>query len=991
MLRPGETYRSFMIDRELELPELRMTLTEAHHEPTGAKLVHLRASDPENFFCISFQTAPETSNGVAHILEHLVLCGSEKYPTKDPFFSMSRRSLHTFLNAFTGADFTCYPASSLIEKDFYNLLEVYCDAVYNPLLRKEGFLQEGWRLELENPENLESPLTYRGIVFNEMKGALADPESRLWNRMMEELFPNLTYRFESGGDPSVIPTLSVEELREFHQAHYAPGRSTLFFYGDLPLEKHLDFLDKTLPSKDSAAAPLSPIPSQPRFTTPHLATGTFPSSHHDHALFALGWLTASITDVEDLMALELLLMVLMATDAAPLKRALMDSGLCQDVDVTFMDDYSEAPLILLFRGLSYEHAKAASQSLTTLTLETLKQLAAEGLPHEWLEASLDQLELQKLEIGGGSSPFGLTLFWRAVLQMQHGSTPDSGLVVRTLFETLRKNLKDPQYLSKLILRYLVNNLHRVDLLMLPDAHQASHEAQIEKDQLRDLKNTLSQEDLKALNQQAEQLKQAQLAEKETGSLPGLELSDIPRPVRELKLECHHVGNNRLYTHETFTNGLVYIDVMIPCILPSLEELPIFSFALHCLSEIGSANRSYKETLHRVLAFTGGLGASFEVYPQADNPSLTKPALHFRSQALGRHALPMLELLRDMIAAPNWTEEERLKELLDQEWSHTKSSLSRLSSRLGQGLALATLSEVGTLECYSRGIEYVRWLQQTQASPPSLARLLKERIERSMGAGPIEIVITAEAESLEALEQAGWGGLFEMPLPQSYQESQKFSPMVLPSHVYEVEGRVAFLAEAFSTVPLTHPDSPRLAVASNLIENLVLHSKIREQGGAYGAWASTNRLLGTWQFGTYRDPHIHRSLQVFHESIDWAANGSFSSQSILEAQLSTLQGADAWPAPGSRGIVRWKQDRQGCTTSIRQAWKDGVLNITASDLQKALSSWILPKISYTKPVILGGKEVLLREGFDKAPPLIQVGMEQEEEPSDLEEFEVSKSP
>ena len=226
----------------MPIDELQLQLIELTHEPTGAEIIHLKTDDPENLFCISFKTIPDTSNGVAHILEHTVLCGSKKYPIKDPFFSMTRRSLNTFMNAFTGSDFTCYPAATQVKKDFYNLFDVYLDAVFYPDIKKLSFLQEGIRLEFKEPENPKSPLEYKGIVFNEMKGVLASPAARLHEAMMAALFDELTYGINSGGDPAVIPTLSHKELVAFHKKFYHPSRSLFFFYGNLPLEEHLKFL-----------------------------------------------------------------------------------------------------------------------------------------------------------------------------------------------------------------------------------------------------------------------------------------------------------------------------------------------------------------------------------------------------------------------------------------------------------------------------------------------------------------------------------------------------------------------------------------------------------------------------------------------------------------------------------------------------------------------------------------------------------------------------
>jgi Zn-dependent M16 (insulinase) family peptidase len=267
-----------LVTKSVEVPELQCHLTELLHEESGAHFIHIGNDDPENLFCLSFRTLPDSSNGVAHILEHTVLCGSKKYPVKDPFFAMNRRSLNTFMNALTGADFTCYPAASQVEQDFYNILEVYLDAVFYPLLKEPSFLQEGWRLEFADPEDAASPLTYKGIVYNEMKGALSSPTTRLIEHINAALFPNNPYGYNSGGDPKDIPKLTYEELLFFHQSYYHPSRCLFFFYGNLPLKKHLDFVSQKALKGIKALQPLSPIPKQPRFVRPVYKEAYYPIS-----------------------------------------------------------------------------------------------------------------------------------------------------------------------------------------------------------------------------------------------------------------------------------------------------------------------------------------------------------------------------------------------------------------------------------------------------------------------------------------------------------------------------------------------------------------------------------------------------------------------------------------------------------------------------------------------------------------------------------------
>jgi Zn-dependent M16 (insulinase) family peptidase len=484
----GEKYKNFEVKRIVELPEIHCQLRELTHLPTGALVMHIANDDPENLFCLSFQTLPDNSDGVAHILEHTVLCGSEKYPVKDPFFAMTRRSLNTFMNALTGSDFTCYPAASQIPEDFYNLLEVYLDAVFKPNLNELSFLQEGHRLEFSNPEDPNSPLEFKGVVFNEMKGALAAPDTRLVEALYESLYPGLTYGHNSGGNPHAIIDLSYQKLLDFHKTYYHPSRCLFYFYGNIPLENHLDFIEKNTLNNAEKLSPIPAIPKQKRFKEAVRREVPYPISSEqdpkDQTLIALGWLTCSILEQEELLALGIMNIALMGTDAAPLKLAYLKSGLCKQASAWMDTDISEVPFVINFRGCNPENA----ETLEKLTLDTLKKIAAEGVPQNLIENAIHQVEFYRSEIGGDSSPYGLTLFMRAALLKQHGGLPEDGLKVHSLCDNLLKKFgEDPQFISKLIYKYYINNPHFVRISMIPDKKIADIEVEQEQSLLNELK------------------------------------------------------------------------------------------------------------------------------------------------------------------------------------------------------------------------------------------------------------------------------------------------------------------------------------------------------------------------------------------------------------------------------------------------------------------------------------------------------------------------
>jgi len=477
----GDKHREFTFTKVVPIDELQMILYELRHEPTGAKVMHLEADDPENLFCFSFQTLPSDSTGVAHILEHTVLCGSKKFPIKDPFFSMSRRSLNTFMNAMTGADVTFYPAASQVEKDFYNLMEVYLDAVFFPELKKFSFLQEGHRLEFKKGDDPTTPLLFKGVVFNEMKGNFSTPESRLWQAIMTALTPNLPYAFNSGGDPKEIPHLTHEELIAFHKTYYHPSHCLFFFYGNFPLKSHLDFITKHVLKGAKKSPDLPPIAHQPRFDKPRSLTAYYPTDSDSSKVFvALSWLTTDLKNQDDALSLALLDSILMETDASPLKMPLLRSGLCLQADGYLDLETSEIPYTIICRGCE----KGSGYKIKEFIVKTLEEIAEKGIEESLIDAAIHQLEFSRLEITGDSGPFGLTLFFRSGLSAQHGCPAENALSVKTQFSKLLLQVKNPNYLPDLIRKYLLDNPHHILLNLHPDLELQQKEEKEEKESLK---------------------------------------------------------------------------------------------------------------------------------------------------------------------------------------------------------------------------------------------------------------------------------------------------------------------------------------------------------------------------------------------------------------------------------------------------------------------------------------------------------------------------
>lgn len=963
----GQKHNNFEVTKSIPIAELQCWLRELVHKPTGARVMHLSNEDAENLFCLSFQTRPESSDGVAHILEHTVLCGSKKYPVKDPFFAMGRRSLNTFMNALTGSDFTCYPAASQVPKDFYNLLEVYLDAVFHANLNELSFLQEGHRLEFADPNDPSSQLERKGIVYNEMKGSLASANARLGEEMNAALFPNLTYGYNSGGDPKNIPQLTYQALCEFYQKYYHPSRCLFFFYGNMPLEGHLDFIEKHALQDVKKLKPLEPLPRQRRFDKPKRLVRTYPLSPDediaDKTLISFGWLTCDILQQQDILALCILEIILMDTDASPLKQAFLKSGLCKQAGIYMDVDISEVPVVLTLRGCNPDSA----DDLEEIMRNTISDMADREIPLDMVENAMHQLEIFKSEIGGNHAPFGLHLFMRSGLLQQHGGKAEEALVIHSLFNDLRKrNLEDPTYLPGLLRTYFLDNPHFVRIVLMPDQQLAARELTEERAQLDKLQNDLNAAQKKQIVQKTAELAafQKEQSEEDFDILPKIALEDVPKTSRNYALLEENVGTLTVFHHGCFTNGIVYADLVFP--LPDLseEELPIMRLLTVLLAQMGCGGRNYAETLEYIQAHTGGVSSYLTLNLQCQDHRIYYPTLYIRGKALSRKSPKLFPLMQDLISTVDFTDRDRLKEVLQKHYTTLHSTLNQSALRYAISLSASTLDAPSKIANDWYGLDYywaIRKLVENidQEIEPLIKKLI-ELSHRTLSVKNPHLVITCDKEMYDELKRHGFYGLHDIPGKEFIPWRGCFAPNEMTSSGYVISSPVAFTGHVFKTISYVNPQAPALSIASSLLDNLVLHPRIREQGGAYGSGAVSNALSGNFYFYAHRDPNIVNTLKAFDDSVKTIAAGNFEDSDVEEAKLEIVQSLDSPIAPGSRGDVAYGWLREGRTLEVRQTFRNRLLSATSDEVIAAVNAHLVSQSRTGAVVVFAGKELIEKE-------------------------------
>ncbi len=959
-MKEAQSHGNFVCTRSEPIQELNATLIELTHRPSGAKVLHIANDDQENVFCLSFQTLPESSNGAPHILEHTVLCGSKKYPVKDPFFSMNRRSLNTYMNALTGQDMTCYPCATQVKKDFYNLLGVYLDAVFFPELKELSFRQEGHRYDFD-----EERLVYKGIVFNEMKGAVASPESRVWHKVNEMLLSDTPYAFNSGGEPSDIPNLSYDEFLAFHKTFYHPSRCLFYFYGNLPLEGHLDYLEKNVLHSAELKPPLSPIAFQRRFSEEIRLKDTYPTSESDlegKTFVALGWLTARIQEQEDILGLSLLESTLMDTDASPLKRRLLGSGLCTHADGFMDSEMHEVPYLLFCRGVKSEDA----EKIEGFVRKSLEEIANEGIDPELIASSLHQLEMERLEISGGSTPFGLTLFFRAGLLKQHGIDPLRGLQLHTLFDQIEEKLKDPNYLTGLLRKYFLDNRHFVQLVMEPDPKRGEQEEMEEKARLKVIEKQLTDEQKEQIRAQAKALQELQekQEDQDINCLPKVDLKDVDPKARSFPLKEEKCGELTVYSHECFTNGLVYAQLVFDTPALTSEELPYFTLFTKILTELGCGNRDFSQNLQLHESVTGGVWAASSLNVQFDAPSLMRPSFSLSSKALSRNSEKMLQLMLETAREVRFDEKERIKELVMQMYTGLQSKVQ--SSPLNYALSLATAgcSPSGSIKEKSFGLHFYQFIESLatnfDAKAENLLTKLQELKSRVFHFHNPHLILSCDEQDFTKLKEKEFCGLGNVAA-QSFASWETENELLdITSQGRAIASPVAFTGWGFRTITTTNPDAPLLLLIPKLMENKTLHKTIREQGGAYGSGAGYNPLTGHFTCFGYRDPHLQNTLKAFNKSIEEIAKGHFNENDLEEAKLLLLQNLDTPITPSSRASAEYFALREGKTPTRRQEWRDRILSANIKEIARAAKEHLLTKKENAVYTSFAAKELLTKE-------------------------------
>ncbi len=876
------TIGGYTVLRREPLERLEGAFIQLEHERTGARHIHIECGDDNNGFTILFPTPPRDSTGVAHILEHVVLAGSQRFPVHDPFFSMTRRSLATFMNAFTSADWTAYPFSTRNAKDFSNLLDVYLDATFYPRLEQDAFMQEGIRFEFEIPDDPRSGLRYKGIVFNEMKGALASPAAAMQRAMGKALFPELTYEHVSGGDPEHIPELTWQELRDFHASHYHPSNAFFYTYGDRPLEATLEAIERNVLSRFERISIDSSIPFVKRFSQPASLTEPYPAvagednSRRSQALTA--WVTVPSSDSFRLLSLKVLTEVLLSNSGSPLRKALIDSklGTAMADGTGLQDDYKESVFGAGLKDIRTEDSSKVEQ----VVLDTLTKLAKVGVDPAQVDAVIHRLEFEKRERSNAGFPYALKVMFSCLPAYNYGGDPYASMNFDADLARLQQERKDGRWFESVIRTELLDNSHRALLTIVPDPDLEDRKHKKELERLALIEATLSEPDRNKIVEDALRLKSAQDARQDLSVLPTLELSDIPMKFEPLAPRSTAIGGASVDFYVLPTNGVTYLDI--------------------------------------------------------------RSAFVVSGRALDRNVKPFVEILADLTSRLE-IDPARLKEIIAETATRLESSLANLGFQFAILLAQSKLTPEGALNERLQGIRMLHSMRElAKLDEQQLGPVIDElqAIRTALfRAEAIQVVVTCE-ESTVATVSEHLASLVES-LPTEREKTRSPKP---PAQDPVPEARiapvpVAFNVRTFKTVRYTNADAPALLVLANYLRDTFLHKELREKGGAYGGYAQASTGAGLFMLGSYRDPNIIRTYTVYDRAVRWVLDSPIEAEQLKEAILGACGDVDPLESPDIKGRREAVNRLTGFTLQERERFKQRLLHVTSEDLRRVTSRYL----------------------------------------------------
>lgn len=965
---------AYEVLKEEELQDIHSKGWLLRHKKTGARVMLIENSDENKVFNIAFRTPPKNSTGVAHILEHSVLCGSREFPLKDPFVELVKGSLNTFLNAMTYPDKTCYPIASCNDRDFQNLMHVYLDAVFYPNIYKkeEIFRQEGWNYHLEKKEG---PLKYNGVVYNEMKGAFSSPDDVLEREIMNSLFPDTTYGCESGGDPVNIPDLSYEEFLDFHRQYYHPSNSFIYLYGNMDMEEKLEFIDSHYLSAFDSLAIDSQIRDQEAFAQVKDIQKNYPVSEdegeEDNTYLSYNMVVGEAADINLSLAFEVLDYALLSAPGAPLKQALLDAKIGKDIYGSFEDGIKQTYFSIVAKGANLSR----KEEFIKVIRDTLTKIAEDGIDKKAVTAGINYYEFRFREADFSSYPKGLMYGLDILSSWLYDDTkPFCEVQLLEGFEFLKKALEEG-YFEDLIRKYLLDNTHGAILSLVPEKGLAAKRDKELEEKLENYRKSLSDEELTRMVENTKALEAYQEAEEAPEALtciPMLSREDIKKEITGLTNEEHYVDDSLFLYHDVCTNGIGYADLLFEIHDFDVNTVHYLGLLKSVLGAVDTENYSYGELFNEVNARTGGISYGIEVFDDAQDTDAFRAMFAVRGKALYPEMDFMFSMIREVLTTSKLTDTKRLYEIIARVKSRAQASLASAGHSTAVLRGASYASPMAAFQDEMAGIGYYQFIEKLEKDFDSckdeIVKNLRKVMEEVLRPENFCVSYTGERESLDVVK-AQAAGIKKVLFNGQKPESVKQAPCIKKNEAFKTSGQVQYVAQNGNFRKKGLEYTGALEILKVILSYDYLWINLRVKGGAYGCMSGFKRN-GESFLVSYRDPHLKRTLEVYQGVPDYIRAFEADEREMTKYIIGTISNKDVPRTPQMQGSISKTAYFSNVTEDMLQKERNQILGAQKEDIQK-LAALVEAVLSDDQICVVGSETAIEKaeDVFMEVKPLI----------------------
>ena len=954
----GDELNGFRLQKISDVAEVSAKTYEFEHIKTGAKLFYLAADDDNKVFYIGFRTPPKDDTGVAHIVEHSVLCGSKKYPLKEPFVELVKGSLNTFLNAMTYPDKTVYPVASRNAKDFRNLQDVYLDAVFYPnmLTTPEILMQEGWHYELDDAA---APLKYSGVVYNEMKGALSSADDILGDKLQRATFPQNCYGFQSGGDPEAIPNLTQKDFAAFHQKFYHPSNSFIYLYGDVDIAEQLAYLDREYLSAFDKISVDSEIALQPTFTEMKRVDEVYPIGDEDSTeaktFLALNFMLGDVFDVRTTGALGILSHALFSSPAAPVRKALIESGLGKDVDVALEDDLRQPMFTVTLNGSE----KNRVEKFYSLVTDELQKLVDNGIDKTLLQATLNMMEFRLREADFGFAPKGLIYGLRLLKTWLYGGDPNAYLRYEDDLAAYKRGL-DEKYFEGLVKKYFLDNPHKVLMTLSPDKNFAKQRDAANAEKLAAIKANMTPAQIDDVITTAKNLKIRQQSPETPEALetiPILQRADLRKEAENFPLTFRDLDGARILLSPLDTHGIIYLTFYFDAKKIPQEKMFHAFLLTELLGNIDTKQHSYEELAILTNLNIGGFGLNLRADTENGKPHAFNPRLRVYAKALESKLEPMSEILAEIFNDTVFTNKKRLRELVEQEQLTFELNLQNMAPTIISSHLASYQTKTGAYNACAY-LPYNKFLKDLLANFDEkfdeLVDDLYDVRERLINRNGVTVSVTAPEELYKKFIPSLDVLLKSLNAEKFATEVYSFPCKPLNEGLYS-QSRVQYVGKGGNFIECGYEYTGGLSVLETILRYEYFWSKIRVQGGAYGAFSSLDRS-GNLFFGSYRDPRLTETVDVFDGTADFLKTFDVSEREMDKYIIGTMSKVDRPLTPSIKGQIAADMCLRNITYADRQKSRSEILATRQDDI-RALSKLVEDCMKQNCLCVFGNEQVI----------------------------------